>query len=331
MPKTRLLSGIQPSGKLHIGNYLGAIQNWVNLQDTYDCFFEIADLHALTTLYDEPGVLKDMVRELTLDLLGCGIDPHTCTLFVQSEVPEHAELHLIFSMMTPISWLERVPSFKDKIEEIKSKDLHTHGFLGYPVLQTADIALYKGEVVPVGQDQLPHLELAREMVRRFHHLVKKEIFPEPKSLLTEAPMVLGFDGRKMSKSYGNTIGIDEPRGDVAEKIRQMITDPKKIRKSDIGRPEICSVFGYHKLVNKSEEEEIAVSCRAGTLGCVDCKTNLAGKLNNLLDPIRDRRQKFAREKNGVEDVLSNGRNAAEKVASQTMHEVREILGMTAHT
>lgn len=330
MTRRRLLSGIQPTGRLHLGNYLGAIQNWVKQQDEYDCFFEIADWHALTSLYDEPGTMHPAVVELALDLLGCGLDPEKSSLFVQSRIPEHAELHLLFSMFVPLSWLERVPTYKGKIDEITAKDLHTYGFLGYPVLQTADIVLYKGEVVPVGQDQLPHLELAREIIRRFHSVVGKEIFPEPKPLLTESPMVLGFDGRKMSKSYNNTIGVDEPKETVTEKVRKMVTDPQKIRKTDKGRPEICSVYSYHKIVNTPEEAEVASSCRAGTLGCVDCKKNLAEKLNAQLDPIRERRAQFANNKKTLSDILTRGEESARIIARQTMDEVKSVVGMTTH-
>ncbi|MCX5751626.1 MAG: tryptophan--tRNA ligase [Candidatus Saganbacteria bacterium] len=325
MKKKRILSGIQPSGKLHLGNWVGALQNWVKLQDDYDCFFFIADLHALTTTYEDTSNLKKDIRDVAIDLLSVGIDPKRSTLFIQSDLPEHSELHLIFSMITPLPWLERVPTYKSKIEEIKGKDLGTYGFLGYPVLQAADILIYKAECVPVGQDQLPHLELTREICRRFNNLYKP-IFPEPNALLTQVPVMVGLDGRKMSKSYGNTIPISDSPDALAKKIQTMFTDPKKVKKDDPGHPDGCAVFAYHEVFNKAEVKNIKEQCKAGGIGCVACKKQLAEILIAALAPIHERRSVFEKDIHQVEKILIDGAERARAVASVTLKEVKEAMG-----
>jgi tryptophanyl-tRNA synthetase len=323
--KKRVLSGIQPSGKLHLGNWVGALQNWVKLQDDYDCFFEIADLHALTVVYEDTAKFKKDIRDLAVDLLSVGIDPKRATLFIQSDLPEHSELHLLFSMITPLSWLERVPTYKSKIEEIKGKDLGTYGFLGYPVLQAADILIYKAECVPVGLDQLPHLELTREICRRFNNLYQP-IFPEPKEILTPVPVMVGLDGKKMSKSYGNTIPLSDSPEALAKKIHTMYTDPQKIKRDDPGHPDGCAVFAYHGIFNKGEQKNIKEACKEGKLGCVACKRNLADILTAALAPVRQRRSVFEKDIHQVEKILVDGAACAREVASQTLKEVKEAMG-----
>lgn len=322
----RVLSGIQPTGKLHLGNLIGALENWVAMQERYDCFFEIADLHALTTLYDETGDFKNNVYDVAVDLISAGLDPKKCTIFVQSDIPEHSELHLILSMITPLAWLERVPTYKSKIAELKEKDLGTYGFLGYPVLQAADILIYKADVVPVGSDQLPHLEFTREIARRFNFLYK-EVFPVPQEALTEVPILPGLDGRKMSKSYGNTIAISDPPEEIREKVNSMITDPARLKKTDKGHPEICVAFAYHKIFNGSGVDETSKKCRAGEIGCVECKKGLADILIKYLEPIRMRREALTKDKNKIIEILRFGEEKAKKVAGATLSEVKRAIGL----
>lgn len=324
----RVLSGTRPTGKLHLGNLLGALQNFNKLQGA-DSFFMIADWHALTTEYEAHTTIAANVMEVVLDYLASGLDPQQCTLFVQSEVPEHASLALLFSMITPLGWLERNPTYKDQMAEIKGKELNTHGFLGYPVLQAADILLYKATKVPVGEDQLPHLELTREILRRFHHLYKVEIFPEPQPILTRAPRVPGLDGRKMSKSYGNCIYLDEPAEDVTKKMKTMVTDPARKRREDKGHPEVCPVFAIHQQVNQGQVETVAAECREALRGCVDCKMEAAKKLNEFLDPIRTRRAEWEKKKDTVRDILEQGRERAHAVAAETLDEALCAAGVRA--
>ena len=260
MKKKRVLSGIQPTGKLHLGNYIGAIENWVKLQESYECFFFIADLHALTTIYEDPAKLREDIHNAVIDLLACGIDPDKCVLFKQSDVSAHSELHVLLSMLTPVPWLTRVPTYKGKIKELKDKNLDTYGFLGYPVLQAADILIYKADFVPVGEDQLAHLELTREIGRRFNHLYK-EIFPLPKELLTHIPTLPGIDGRKMSKSYNNTINLSDTPETIKKKVQQIITDPARVKREDKGHPDVCKVFSFHKIYNLSQIKVIEKECR----------------------------------------------------------------------
>ncbi|HOW59862.1 MAG TPA: tryptophan--tRNA ligase [Candidatus Omnitrophota bacterium] len=328
MKKTRVFSGTRPTGKLHLGNLLGALENYKKLQGQ-DAFFMIADLHALTTEYESKTTIAQNVMEVVIDYLASGLDPEKCTFFVQSEVQEHASLSLLLSMITPLGWLERNPTYKDQLQELKGKDLNTHGFLGYPVLQAADIMLYKGEKVPVGEDQLPHLELTREIIRRFFYLYKKNIFPEPEAVLTQVPKVPGLDGRKMSKSYNNCIYLADSREEVTKKIRGMMTDPARKTKEDKGHPEVCPVFFYHKLLNPERVEGVAHECRNALRGCVECKMEMATKLNEFLDPIRERRESWMKKKTEVRQILDQGAKRAREIASQTLRETMEAMGLVA--
>lgn len=322
----RVLSGTRPTGKLHLGNLLGALENFRKLQGE-DAFFMIADWHALTTEYESHTQIADNVQEVVLDYLSSGLDPEKCTIFVQSEVPEHVELAMIFSMITPLGWLERNPTYKDQIREMKGKDLHTHGFLGYPVLQAADILLYKAHKVPVGEDQLPHLELAREILRRFHHLYKVEIFPEPEAIMTQTPKVPGTDGRKMSKSYNNCIYLADESAVVVQKAKQMLTDPARLRKTDKGNPDVCPVFAHHKLFNTEGAAVVAEECRNAQRGCVDCKLQVAGKINEFLEPIRTRREEWTKKPEMVRQVLDQGCRKARSVAQETLLETMKAVGL----
>ena len=324
--KKRVLSGIQPSGKLHLGNLFGALQNWVALQDKYDCYFFIADLHALTTTYDNIKQLPEFIKDVAVDLLAVGLDPKKCVIFKQSDVPEHCELHLLFSMITPLSWLERVPTYKSKIDELKEKDLGTYGFLGYPVLQAADILIYKADFVPVGEDQLPHLELTREIGRRFNNLYGN-VFPEPKSLLTQIPVMPGLDGRKMSKSYGNTIALSDSPDIIKKKVNAMITDPARVKKEDKGHPDICAVFSYHKIFNQDQIEKIKIECENAERGCVSCKKEFLDKLLEFLKPIQDKRAELVKNPDYVESVLKDGMIKAKEIAVQTLYEAKKSMGI----
>ncbi len=325
---TRVLSGTRPTGKLHLGNLLGALENYKKLQGL-DAFFMIADLHALTTEYEDKTKIAENVMEVVIDYLASGLDPEKCTMFVQSEVLEHANLALLFSMITPLGWLERNPTYKDQLAELKGKDLHTHGFLGYPVLQAADIAIYKAEKVPVGEDQLPHLELTREIIRRFFHLYKKQVFPEPEAVLTHVPRVPGLDGRKMSKSYGNCIYLGDPSEEVTKKIKTMVTDPARKLRTDKGHPEVCPVFFYHQLFNKDQAEAVAGECRDAARGCVDCKMQMAAKLNEFMDPIREKRESWMKKKTEIRQILDRGALRAREVASQTLKEALQAMGLVS--
>lgn len=323
----RVLSGMRPTGKLHLGHLHGALENWRSLQDRYECFYFVADWHALTTEYRDPRVLKEYIGEMVLDWLAVGLDPERSVLFVQSWVKEHAELHLLFSMITPLGWLERNPTYKEQQEELKEKDLGTYGFLGYPVLQAADILIYKAEFVPVGKDQLPHVELCREIARRFNYLYG-ETFPEPQALLTESPYVPGTDGRKMSKSYNNAVYLSDPPEVISSKISVMFTDPQRGRRTDPGRPELCPVFALHRLYSPEERQrEIDQECRRAGIGCVDCKRILIGNLLQALSPLQEKRSKLLDRKDEVREILIEGSQKARQVAQETMEEVRRALAL----
>jgi tryptophanyl-tRNA synthetase len=323
--RKRVLSGTRPTDQLHLGNLLGALENWKKFQSD-ECFFMIADWHALTTEYSRKTAISKIVREVAADYIGAGLDPEKSVIFVQSRVSEHAQLHLLLSMIVPIPWLERNPTYKEQLEEIKGKDLKTYGFLGYPVLQAADILLYKADVVPVGQDQLPHLELTREIARRFNNLYG-EFFPEPAHSLAQVPKVLGLDGRKMSKSYGNCIYLADEEETVSRKVLSMVTDPERIRRSDPGRPDVCNVYSFHKIVNEPEIQTVRQECMKATRGCVDCKKELALKLNEFLGPIRERRKKVLNKKGELDEILAEGTRRAQGVAKQVFSEVQERIGM----
>jgi len=324
--RERVLSGMRPSGKLHLGHLHGALANWRELQERYDCFYFVADWHALTSEYANPAAIRENGRQMVLDWLAAGIDPAKAVLFVQSQVPEHAELHLLLSMITPLSWLERCPTYKEQLEQVKDKDLHTYGFLGYPVLQTADIVMYRANWVPVGVDQLPHLELAREIVRRFHSLYGEGVFVEPQPKLTEFPKIPGTDGRKMSKSYGNTIAMREEPALVKQKIERMPTDPARVRRTDPGDPSICPVFTLHRVVTPEGERVcLAEGCSTAAIGCIECKRVLIGHLNASLAPLRRRREELAADPGLVERILAEGTQRARAEAARVMAAVRRAV------
>jgi len=327
--RPRVLSGMRPTGKLHLGNYMGALANWVKLQDSgqYECYFFIADWHALTTDYADTSSFLSNTREVILDYLAAGLDPARSVLFVQSQVPAHAELHLLLSMITSVGWLERVPSYKEQQENLVGKDLSTYGFLGYPLLQAADILMYQPKYVPVGQDQAAHVELTREVARRFNNLYKldgREVLPEPDVLLTPSPKLPGTDGRKMSKSYGNTIMLTDPEPEIRQKLKTMVTDPARIRRKDPGDPDKCPVGDLHKVFSSPETlARVYDGCRSAGIGCIECKGWAADALVQILNPIQERRARFTSIE--VEDILKDGANRARNRAEQTMTEVRSAM------
>jgi len=318
---------MRPTGKLHLGNLHGALTNWKRLQEEYECFFFVADWHALTSEYQETNFIKEFIREMLIDWLSVGLDPNKSTLFIQSKLPEHAELHLIFSMITPIPWLERNPTYKEQIKELVEKDLNTYGFLGYPVLQAADILIYKANFVPVGVDQLPHVEITREIARRFNYLYK-EVFPIPEPILTEMPKILGIDGRKMSKSYHNAIYLSDPPKVIREKTAQMFTDKSRLRKTDPGHPDICNVFSFHKLYTLPEKvNQIEEDCKKAIIGCVECKKLLAENLINGLAPIQEKRSYYQEHLEELKDIIDAGIKKARSVATTTLEKAKEAIGI----
>lgn len=328
MDRERVLSGMQASGKVHLGNLVGALKNWVDLQDKYDCFYFVADWHALTTGYANPSTIKESTQDLLINFIAAGLDPDKSTIFIQSMVPQHAELHLLLSMITPIGWLERVPTYKEKQEQLKDRDLSTYGFLGYPVLQTADIIIYRAKHVPVGIDQFPHLEISREIARRFNYLYK-EVFPEPEGLLTEFPKVPGLDGRKMSKSYDNAIYLSDTPEVVEQKIRTMMTDPARKRKTDKGEPELSPVYHLHKIFSSEEKlEEVAHGCRTAGIGCIDCKKILIKNVFAYMEPIWKKRNELLSNPDMVLEIARKGSQKAGNVAEETMKLVREAMGLS---
>jgi len=323
---TRVLSGMRPSGLLHLGNFHGALQNWVKLQDEHECFYFVADWHTLTTHYADLTELKPWVENILIDWLACCLDPKKSTFFIQSWVLEHAELHLLLSMMTPISWLERVPSYKEIRTQLSDRDLSTYGFLGYPMLQTADIVIYDANKVPVGEDQVAHIELSREVVRRFNFLYKKDVLKEPHPLLTHTPKVPGLDGRKMSKSYDNCIYISDTKEVVHKKIMPAVTDPARKRRADPGHPEVCIIHDYHKLYSSPDVVKWCEDgCRSAAIGCVDCKKKLLEYMDTFWDPIRERRVEIAKHPKNVWEIAREGTGHASKIAKGTMEKVREAM------
>ncbi len=328
--RKRVLSGMRPTGKLHLGNYVGALQNWVGMQDEYECFFCVVDWHALTTDYADTSKVKENSLEVAFDWLAAGLDPEKSVIFIQSHVPAHAELHLLLSMITPLGWLERVPTYKEQRENIKDKDLGTYGFLGYPVLQAADILAYKADVVPVGEDQVAHIELTREIARRFNGFygAAKTVFPEPQSLLTPAAKLPGTDGRKMSKSYGNTIMLADPEPVVRQKLKTMVTDPARVRRTDKGNPDVCPVGDLHKIFSGKETmAKVNEGCRSAGIGCIECKGWAADALVELLNPIQEKRMKFEENPRLAWDILEEGSKRASAAAAETMIDVRAAMGM----
>lgn len=395
--KQRVVSGMRTTGKMHLGHYHGVLKNWVKLQHEYDCFFFAADLHALTTHYEDPSVVEQNVWDMLIDWLACGLNPGSATMFIQSRVMQHAELHLLLSMSTPLGWLERVPTYKDQIQKLKDKDLNTYGFLGYPVLMSADILLYRAGFVPVGEDQIPHVEMTREMARRFNHFYGREpgfeekaiaaidkmgkknaklyrdlrkryqeqgehdalevgkallegqpnvnieerelllgflegggkvILPEPQVLLTEESKMPGLDGEKMSKSYGNTIALRETPEDVEKKVKTMQTDPARVRRTDAGTPEKCPVWGLHEVYSDDDTKDwVQKGCRSAGIGCLDCKKPLIDSINAELKPIREKTQEFESDPSLVRNIIAEGTEKAEAVASETMEDVKRAMGL----
>jgi tryptophanyl-tRNA synthetase len=351
--RKRVLSGMRPTGKLHVGHYVGALQNWVRMQDEYTCFFEVADWHALTTDYADTSRVKENSKEVVLDWLAAGLTPEKSVIFIQSHVPAHAELHLLLSMITPLGWLERVPTYKEQRENIKDKDLGNYGFLGYPVLQAADILIYKADCVPVGEDQVAHVELTREIARRFNGFYPKRegrgtgyvydtyssgtnvdttnkgVFPEPQALLTPAAKLPGTDGRKMSKSYGNAILLTDPEVVVRQKLKTMVTDPARVRRSDPGNPDVCPVGDLHKLFSSKETmAKVYEGCRSAGIGCIECKSWAADALVQILNPMQQRRKKFEDNPRLAWDILEDGTKRATAAAAETMAEVHAAMGMS---
>jgi len=320
----RVVSGMRPTGKLHLGHLLGVIENWKKLQNEYDSFFFVADWHALSTKYDEGLDLDELSMDLVKEWIACGIDPEKTTLFRQSAVKAHAELYLILNMITPVSWLERNPTYKDAMLQDEYKKKNNAGFLTYPVLQTADIILYDANLVPIGEDQRPHLEIAREIVRHFHFVYKKEIFTEPKELLTKTSRLPGLDGRKMSKSYNNAIYLEDTDKEIWEKVRKAKTDTSRIKKTDPGHPDECIVFDYHKAFSSEEEiKEIENACKAGSIGCVDCKKRCAKNIDNLIAPIREKKNSLNNSE--ILDIINEGNKKAKDIADKKMQQVNKVI------
>ncbi|OPX38278.1 MAG: tryptophan--tRNA ligase [Desulfobacteraceae bacterium 4484_190.3] len=323
--KKRIVSGMRPTGKMHLGHLHGALLNWKHLQEEYDCFYFIADWHALTSEYANPDIIRQSSRDILIDWISVGLDPDMCTFFVQSSIKEHAELHLIFSMITPLPWLERNPTYKEQLKELTQRDVYTYGFLGYPVLQAADILMYKANGVPVGEDQAPHVELTREIARRFNYLYGP-VFPEPDVVLTPTSKLLGMDRRKMSKSYGNAIFLTDTDEEIDRKVMQMITDPQRARKSDPGDPAICNVYSFHEIYSgKDLVSRIDRECRIAEVGCVECKKMMAENLKKGLAAIKERRKELEADVGRVDEVIEEGNRKASIIAAQTMEQVREAV------
>ena len=325
MTRPRIFSGMRPTGRLHLGHLVGALRNWVPMQDQYDCSYFVADWHALTSEYGATEDIAGFAYSNVADWIAAGLDPERSVIFVQSLVPEHAELHLLLSMIIPVPWLERVPTYKEVQQNLSDKDLSTYGFLGYPLLQAADIIVYKADAVPVGEDQAPHVEITREIARRFNNFYG-EVFPEPQTLLTESKRIPGTDGRKMSKSYGNAIYLKDDPATIREKLRPMVTDPARKRRTDPGDPEVCPVFDLHKAFSPQDVREwAAAGCRSAGIGCLDCKAKLADHLIARIAPIYERRQELAKRPDTVWDVLVEGSKKARQVAEATMDDVRAAM------
>lgn len=325
MGRKRILSGMRPTGRIHLGHLHGALLNWKKLQEEYRCFYFIADWHALTSEYEHPEIIRETTYDILIDWIAVGLDPEVSTFFIQSQLKEHSELHLIFSMITPLPWLERNPTYKEQLQELTHKNVYTYGFLGYPVLQAADILMYKANGVPVGEDQAPHVELTREIARRFNHLYG-EVFPIPEVILTPTAKILGTDRRKMSKSYGNAIYISDSDEEIENKVGLMITDPQRARIKDPGNPDICNVFSFHEIYTDSEiVKNISVDCRSADIGCVDCKKLMAANLKKGLKPIKEKRKALESDIQKVREIIEEGNKRAGAIAQETMAEVREAV------
>jgi len=325
MGKKTILSGLRPTGRIHLGHLHGALLNWKKLQEEYRCFYFIADWHALTSEYEHPEIIGETTYDIVIDWISVGLDPEVSTFFIQSQIKEHSELHLIFSMITPLPWLERNPTYKEQLQELTHKNVYTYGFLGYPVLQAADILMYKANGVPVGEDQAPHVELTREIARRFNHLYG-EVFPIPEVILTPTAKLLGTDRRKMSKSYDNAIYISDADEEIENKVGQMITDPQRARKNDPGNPDICNVFSFHEIYTDPETvKKINADCRTADIGCVDCKKLMAAKLIEGLKPIKAKRKELESDIHKVREIIEEGNKRARAIARETMAEVREAV------
>ena len=316
---------MRPTGKLHLGHLVGALENWIKLQDEYNCIFGIVDWHALMGEYERSEGIQENIVDMAVDWIACGLDPSKSIIFVQSQVPEHLELFMILSCMTPLGWLERNPTYKEQLREIKARDLQTYGFLGYPVLQAADILLYKANAVPIGEDQLPHIELTREIARRFNHLYKTELFPDCKAILTKTPRLLGVDNRKMSKSYDNAINLADSPEIIKKKIQGMFTDPKRIKLTDPGHPNVCNVYSYYEVFAPDRKKEVYDWCTGAQKGCTDCKKILADIILEQLVPIQEKRQTLIKSKNRVMEILEAGSKHARALAQKTIFEVKEVL------
>ena len=325
--RKRILSGMRPTGGLHLGHLVGTLDNWVKLQDEYDCYFMVADWHAFMGEYEKPSVLSRFSIDNVIDWLAFGIDPAKSTVFIQSRVPEHLELHMVFSCLTPLGWLERCPTYKEQLREVTTRDLNTYGFLGYPVLQAADILLYKAERVPVGEDQLPHLELTREIARRFNSLYSSPVFPDPQAILTATARLPGTDGRKMSKSYNNAINLSDPADEIRKKVQSMITDPARIKLADKGHPKICNVFAYYQAFAPQDAGEVSACCESASVGCTECKKRLAQKVIDRLAPFKAKRSEFENNPERVREILDEGQRKASAFASATMREVKAVIGI----
>lgn len=320
-----VMSGMRPTGRLHLGNMMGALTNWIKLQDDYECFFVVVDWHALTTGYENTQELKENIRQMVIDWVSVGLNPEKCNIFVQSHVKQHAELHLLLSMLTPLSWLERCPTYKEQLKQLENKDINTYGFLGYPVLMATDILIYKADRVPVGKDQQPHIELTREIARRFNYLYEP-VFPEPEALYTEFKVLPGIDGRKMSKSYDNYIEISASPETINQKVKMMVTDPARIRKNDPGHPDVCSVFAFYNVFDEKDNvTELRELCEKGQIGCVECKKKLAAIMNDKMEPIRQTRNELEQNPAIIDDILDSGAKRARLVAERTLEEVREAM------
>jgi len=324
----RVLSGMRPTGRLHLG-HMTVLNNWVQLQSKFECYFFVADWHALTTSFEETQLFAGYIRDLVIDWLAVGLDPQKSTIFIQSRVKEHAELFLLLSMITPVSWLERCPTYKDQVIQLgqQGKEIAMLGFLGYPVLMSADILMYQAQFVPVGEDQLPHLEICREIARRFNYLYRQEVFVEPKALLSEISLLPGLDGRKMSKSYDNFISLSASSDEIKTKVKTMVTDPARIHKTDPGHPQICNVFAFHRIFTSAAAPQIEADCRQAGIGCVACKQLLAASIDSYIAPIREERRKLESNPNLVDEILEDGRERATRAAVRTMEMVRGAIGM----